>query len=157
MSRTFKLSLLTATLLVSASAAATDGYFSHGYGVKAQGIGGVGIAVPQDGLAAATNPAGAAFLSDRGDVGLTWFSPKRDAQIVGNVAGANGTYDGNGKSNFFIPELGYIKNGELSAAYTHGFKKTVNGVSSIPAAFGGGNANISLQENIFSVAYGWKY
>jgi long-chain fatty acid transport protein len=49
------------------------------------------------------------------------------------------------------------KNGELSAAYTHGFKKTVNGVNSIPAVFGGGNANISLEENILGVAYGWKY
>lgn len=46
--------------------------------------------------------------------------------------------------------------GELSVAYTHGFKKTVNGVNSIPAAYGGGNANISLEENILGVAYAWK-
>jgi long-chain fatty acid transport protein len=42
-------------------------------------------------------------------------------------------------------------------AYTHGFKKTVNGANSIPASYGGGNANISLEENILGVAYGWKY
>ncbi|MEJ1958447.1 MAG: hypothetical protein WDM70_02470 [Nitrosomonadales bacterium] len=81
---------------------ATDGYFSHGFGIKSEGIGGVGIALPQDGLAAATNPAGTAFVQDRADLGLTWFSPKRSAEIVGNGAGANGTYDGNGQSNFFI-------------------------------------------------------
>lgn len=109
MSRKFKLTLLATTLLASTSALATDGYFSHGYGVKSQGIGGVGIALPQDGLAAATNPAGTAFLSDRADVGLTWFGPKRSAQIVGNGAAPDASYDGNGKSNFFIPELGYIK------------------------------------------------
>lgn len=109
MSRKFKLTLLATALLASTSALATDGYFSHGYGVKSQGIGGVGIALPQDGLAAATNPAGTAFLSDRADVGLTWFGPKRSAQIVGNGAAPDASYDGNGKSNFFIPELGYIK------------------------------------------------
>ena len=56
---------------------ATDGYFSHGYGVKSQGMGGVGIALPQDGLAAAANPAGTAFVGDRFDLGLVWFRPSR--------------------------------------------------------------------------------
>jgi long-chain fatty acid transport protein len=32
----------------------------------------------------------------------------------------------------------------------------VQGSGSIPANFAGGNANINLSENIFSVAYGWK-
>ena len=54
-------------------ALATTGYFALGYGVKSAGMGGVGIALPQDGLAAATNPAGTAFVSDRVDLGLTWF------------------------------------------------------------------------------------
>jgi len=51
--------------------------------------------------------------------------------------------------------------GELSVAYTHGFKNTVIGVNSIPPGnppgFGGGNANISLEENSLGVAYGWKF
>jgi long-chain fatty acid transport protein len=46
--------------------------------------------------------------------------------------------------------------GELSFACTDAIKATVNGNGSIPGPFGGGNANISLGENIFSVAYGWK-
>jgi long-chain fatty acid transport protein len=45
---------------------------------------------------------------------------------------------------------------ELSFAYTHGFKQAVNGTNSIPASFAGGNANISLEEDILSIAYGWK-
>ena len=40
-------------VLVAPNAHATDGYFSHGFGIKAQGMGGVGIALPQDALAAA--------------------------------------------------------------------------------------------------------
>lgn len=42
-------------------------------------------------------------------------------------------------------------------AYTHGFRKNVNGVNSIPASFGGGEANVHLQENIIGVAYGYKF
>ena len=38
------------------AALATNGYFSHGFGIKAKGMGGVGIALPQDAMAAATNP-----------------------------------------------------------------------------------------------------
>jgi long-chain fatty acid transport protein len=62
-----------AALLLSTQALATDGYFSHGYGVKSQGMGGVGIALPQDALAAATNPAGMGLIGDRIDFGVTWF------------------------------------------------------------------------------------
>ena len=51
-SSTLLLGLLAPTL-----AQATNGYFSHGYGIKSQGMAGVGIALPQDGLAAASNPA----------------------------------------------------------------------------------------------------
>lgn len=160
MSRKFKLTLLATTLLASTSALATDGYFSHGYGVKSQGIGGVGIALPQDGLAAATNPAGTAFLSDRADIGLTWFGPKRSAQIVGNAFGADGVYDGNGKSNFFIPELGYIKKVNPAttaslAIYGNGGMNTQYAKNPYGAFGSTGQAGINLEQLFItpSVAY----
>ncbi len=40
------------------AALATNGYFAHGYGVRSVGVAGVSIALPQDGLVAASNPAG---------------------------------------------------------------------------------------------------
>ena len=49
------------------------------------------------------------------------------------------------------------KSGELSVAYTHGFKKTVRGNQSIPSSFGGGEADVSLSENVWGVSYGWKF
>jgi long-chain fatty acid transport protein len=98
-----------AALCVSESSLATDGYFSNGYGVKSQGVGGIGIALPQDGLAAAANPAGTVLVDDQLNLGINWFRPDRSATIVGNGAGLNGTYDGNGKKDFFIPEIGFIK------------------------------------------------
>ena len=100
------LAAFTAAAFAPAAALATTGYFSHGYGLKAKGMGGVGIALPQDALAPATNPAGIGFLGNRMDVGLDWFRPIRDAEIVGNGAGLNGSYDGSGRKNFFIPEFG---------------------------------------------------
>jgi long-chain fatty acid transport protein len=81
-------------------ALATNGYFSHGYGVKSQGLGGVGIALPQDSLAAATNPAGLGLVGDRVDVGLTWFRPDREAKISGTPGGfSDGTFEGNNREN----------------------------------------------------------
>jgi long-chain fatty acid transport protein len=45
---------------------------------------------------------------------------------------------------------------EISFAYIHAFNNTVNGVNSIPAAYGGGNANLSMYQNSFQMAFGWK-
>ena len=95
-------------LLLATPAQATNGYFSHGYGIKAIGMGGAGIALPQDAIAAAINPAGMAVLGNRVDFGVNWFSPSREAQLVGSPLPFNGTvYEGNESSNFFIPEFGY--------------------------------------------------
>lgn len=98
-------------LAASTSAQATDGYFAHGYGVRSQGVGGVGIALPQDALAAAANPAGMGKVGDRIDAGVTWFRPSREAEIEGNAGGAavNGTYEANDSQHFFLPEFGYNK------------------------------------------------
>jgi long-chain fatty acid transport protein len=133
MSTDLKKRLLAFTLFLSIPAFATDGYFSTGYGVKQQGQGGAGVALPQDSLAAATNPAGMVFVGDRFDLGLTWFRPIRGASITGSgAAGVDGIYDGSRKKNFFIPELGYnhlfnpklafgvsiYGNGGMNTAYT---------------------------------------
>lgn len=103
-------------------AMATNGYFTHGYGVKSQGIAGIGIALPQDGLFAATNPAGTAWVGNRADIGVTWFRPNRGAEIRGNDLGPygslDGKYDGNGTRDFLIPELGYVR--QLGPEWTAG-------------------------------------
>lgn len=129
--------------LLPGMAMATNGYFSHGYGVKAMGMAGVGIALPQDALAAATNPAGIAFVGDRADLGLTWFMPNRNAEIVGNSAmtpmgptSLNGSYDGNDTANFFIPEFGYVK--QLSPQFAAGI-----------AVYGNGGMNTDYESSPF--------
>lgn len=104
MSIDLRIRWLAFTLLLAIPAFATDGYFSTGYGVKQQGQGGAGIALPQDSLAAATNPAGMVFVGDRFDFGLTWFRPIRGASITGSEnPQLDGNFDGSRKKNFFIP------------------------------------------------------
>lgn len=107
-----KIAALLFAVSVSAPAFATNGYFSHGYGIKAKSMGGVGIAMPQDSLAAASNPAGMAMVGDRMDLGVDLFSPIRTATWTGTGGGVYnrplGDYK-SGKNLFAIPEFGYNK------------------------------------------------
>lgn len=70
----------------------TNGYFSHAYGSAGKGVAGVGVALPQDALSAADNPAGLAFVGARYDVGLSFFNPNRGYTVTGNPSGAPGTF-----------------------------------------------------------------
>jgi long-chain fatty acid transport protein len=99
--RTLLATACAAALAVPFAAQATNGYFAHGYGTKAKGMAGAGVALPQDGMAAATNPAGMVLVGNRVDFGLEIFRPDREANL-----GA-GWFEGNEASTFFIPEFGY--------------------------------------------------
>lgn len=148
-------------LLGNSPAFATNGYFSHGYGVKSQGIAGIGIALPQDGLAAASNPAGTALVGDRIDLGLTLFQPKRGADVVGNGFGLNGHYEGNDTKNFYIPEFGYTRhlNNDLAvglAIYGNGGMNTDYGKNPF-AAFGStGSAGVDLSQLFITPSIAYK-
>jgi long-chain fatty acid transport protein len=50
-----------------------------------------------------------------------------------------------------------LKNGkEISFAYIHAFNNTVNGEGAIPTTYGSGNVSLSMYQNSFQVAFGWK-
>ena len=138
------LAAATAAAFAPCAALATTGYFSHGYGIKSKAMGGVGIALPQDALAAASNPAGMAWVGNRLDLGVDWFKPDRGAEVVGSPA-FSGSYDGNGTSSFLIPEFGYNRmltpNQSLGVAvYGNGGMNTTYEASPFPrsAAAAGG-------------------
>lgn len=86
---------------LAGSAFATNGYFSHGYGMKAKGMAGASTANHDDAFFGANNPAAAAFAGNRIDLGVDLFSPKREAEI-GGFASAESDSD-----YFLIPEFGY--------------------------------------------------
>jgi long-chain fatty acid transport protein len=69
-------------------------------------MGGAGAALPQDSLAAATNPAGMVWVGDRLDAGVDWFTADRGSRISGNGMGLNGERHANGSDSFLIPEFG---------------------------------------------------
>ena len=93
----------------AAPALATNGYFAHGYGIKAKGMGGVSTALSQDSLGGATNPAAMVWAGNRVDLGGDVFMPKRDAQRSdAQPPGSplNGQVDSD-RTAFLIPEFGY--------------------------------------------------
>ena len=146
--------------LVPAAAFATTGYFSHGYGMKAKSMGGVGIALPQDSLAAATNPAGMALIGNRMDLGLDWFRPDRGAEIVGNPM-LSGTYDGNGASDFLIPEFGFNRMLDPNLAlgisvYGNGGMNTEYATSPFAAIGGSSPAGVDLSQLFIAPTIAWK-
>jgi long-chain fatty acid transport protein len=166
---------------VMAPAFATNGYFSHGYGIKSKGMAGVCYAYGQDALAAATNPANMVLVGSRRDVGLDYFRPQRESTLGAGFGPFAGTYDGNGSENFFIPEFGYNQmisnnisfgvsvfgNGGMNTDY-----KTLNprtagalcgpggpGCPPAPAAngfFGTGNVGVDLTQLFISPTLGVK-
>lgn len=152
---------IAAALLAPVAAHATNGYFSHGYGAKSLGIAGVGIALPQDALAAASNPAGTAAVGDRLDLGLSLFVPRRGADIAGNAFGPNASYSGSDRKVFFIPEFGYTR--KLSPSTHVGLAVFGNGgmntdyASNPYARFGAtGKAGINLEQVFISPSVAYK-
>jgi len=69
------LAIAVSGILASPAVNATNGYFAHGYSTKEKGLAGAGTAYSQDAMAAATNPAGMAFVGERLDIGAAIFSP----------------------------------------------------------------------------------
>ena len=96
---------LAAAGLIPGAALATDGYFANGYGMKSIGMGGVSMAVAQEPFGGATNPGAMSFLDTEWQLGLSWFSPHRNASRSGSQAGIDADVD-SGSNNFFIPEFG---------------------------------------------------
>ncbi len=156
-----KIAALIAIAAASGSAFATNGYFSHGYGMKAKGMAGVGIALPQDGLAAATNPAGMVMVGDRLDLGVDWFKPNRGATIAGTAVGIDGSYDGNGDSSFLVPEFGYNKmlGWDMSvgvSVYGNGGMNTKYNTSPFVPLTGQNPAGVNLEQLFIAPTFAMK-
>ena len=89
----------------------TNGYSPTGFGTTNKGLAGAGVALPQDALAGATNPAGMLMVGDRVDLGVALFNPNRGFTADNNGGPPfptiqPGTYD---SSNdwFLVPSFGW--------------------------------------------------
>lgn len=168
---TFKQTALRAAALVALGTAllpahATDGYFPHGFGIKAKGMGGAATALAQDGFAGANNPAAAAFAGNRLEAGLDLFMPDREMSRTGT----GGMLDVSVRSDkrlFYVPEFGYnvalsrdlgvgitvFGNGGMNTTYPGGQLNC--GMGPANALCGMGNLGVDLSQLIVapSVAY----
>lgn len=131
-------------LLVPALSQATNGYFSHGTGLKSRALAGAGVAFPQDAMAGATNPAGMAFVGNRVDVGAVLFKPDRGYSPSTSLANGNGgafTLGAGSETSrnrgFIIPSFGL--NYMLSEQDAIGF--SVYGNGGMNTSYKSGNAS----------------
>ena len=87
---------------------ATDGYFSHGYGMQAKGMGGASTAVAESAFGAASNPATMAFVGNKFEIGVDLFSPWRKSERSGSPPGVGLDGSSESGSNYFaVPEIAY--------------------------------------------------
>ena len=178
-----KVILLIIIFLTPMLVNATNGYFSHGTGIKNKGMAGAGVAYPQDALAAAINPAGMAFIGNRFDIGATLFMPDRSYSSRPSLANGNGGAFTIGPNSiesddkrFVIPSFGInynineqntlglsiYGNGGLNTTYSGGtasFDPTGMGGAGMtfPGTFGAGTAGVDLFQVFVNASYSYKF
>ena len=155
---------VTAALTVPMTAMATNGYFAHGYGTKNKGLAGGGVALSQDAMAAATNPAGMVTVGDRLDLGLAIFSPSSRGysetdQFTGFVSGASSSQESD-NDFFLIPHIG--RNWMLDSDSSIGLSVYGNGgmnteyKNGVFAGGSGGVTGVNLEQLFINTTYSRK-
>jgi long-chain fatty acid transport protein len=165
-----KLAAVAMVAMPCVSAFATNGYFSHGYGMKAKGMGGAAVAMTDSAFAGANNPAIAAWAGDRAELGVDVFMPERGMQRSGSAAGLNAQLSSDSTS-FLIPEFGYNraindKMGVGISVYGNGGMNTDYAGGSIPAGVcgpsaanvlcGSGRVGVDLMQLIVAPTFAYK-
>lgn len=170
--------LATFSAGLGASAHATDGYFSSGYGMKSSGRGGAAQGFTDDAFGGANNPASIAWVGNRIDVGATLFVPERGASRTGS-AGAFGAMDPGRDFNqssesqrFVIPEFAFSHalpadfavgvavygNGGLNTNYAgngvNGF--CPQGPGTYNALCGQGRLGVNLTQGLIAPTLAWR-
>ena len=162
-----KIAALLFAVGVSAPAFATNGYFAHGYGMKAKGMAGAATATASDAMGGANNPASMVFAGDRLDVGIDWFSPKRGASRTGSFADFS---ENSASNNFLVPEFGYnmmlgekmslgitvYGNGGMNTDYAQGNSVTGIACPGSNPLCGVGKLGVNLEQLIVAPTFAYK-
>jgi long-chain fatty acid transport protein len=152
------------TLLVLFAATpllATNGYFVHGNSTASKGMAGSGIALAQESLDVAGNPAAAALLDAEFAAGFGLFSPDRGYTVTGNPSGQPGTFGlqpGNVQSQsryFPMPSLSANfrpsqKNAFAFAFYGQGGMNTDYRTNTF---YGGDHTGVDLQQMFLTATW----
>ncbi len=88
-----RLATAIVTLLLTTPLWATNGYFMHGIGTKNKAMAGAGLALLDDAISVASNPATALAAAGKYDVGIAVFSPLRQYETTDSLYnGQGGTF-----------------------------------------------------------------
>lgn len=173
-------SLIAAGCLTPMIASATNGYFSHGYGLKGKGRAGVSTAFTDDTFGGANNPAQMVWVGQRLDAGIDWFRPIREASRVGSNNFGTGNFDFSEESennDFLIPEFGYnmmisptlslgvtvYGNGGMNTTYESGASlfgggcRALGGANPANPLCGIGSLGVNLSQLIIAPTLAWKF
>lgn len=146
------------------AAMATNGYFSHGYGMKAKGMGGAAVADADNAFAGANNPAASAWVGNRAELGLDLFMPSPRSMERVNVMAASVTSDSN---LFYVPEFALNRavsdklgigisvygNGGMNTDYAGGQNTCGAGTNVL---CGSGRLGVDLSQLIIAPTVGYK-
>lgn len=156
------------SILLPATSQATNGYFSHGYGTINSGMAGAGTALSQDSIAAATNPAGMAFVGTRVDGGLEAFFPDRSYKVTGsdpNLPGLAFYLEPGQKQSrngsFLIPDFGF--NQALDNGHSLGISIFANGgmntqySGSGGGTFNAGQTGVNMEQLFIAPTWSWEF
>ncbi len=176
-------SLLFGCLMVSQIAIASDGYFPHGTGAKNKALAGAGMAMPEDAISIVNNPAVAAFLDDRMDVGLAIYQPRRNLRVFGEGSkGANDAFSldeadtDSDNDLFFTPEFAQTRQLKNNSAFAwafymrNGIGTSIKGggasfdpdgdgplgVVNLPGTYGDGDTALELSQALVDVTWAKK-
>ena len=163
------LAIAISSVIAAPVANATNGYFAHGYSTKEKGLAGAGTAYSQDAMAAATNPAGMAFVGERLDLGAAFFNPSpRSYTLTGTPPGmmsginaAPGVKVESENDLFVIPHIAY--NWQLQKNSTVGVTVYGNGGMNTEynaadtqfgaGTFGAGTTGVNLEQLFINVSF----
>ena len=146
----------------STSVMATNGYFTHGYGMTHKGMAGAGVAVSNDVMSAANNPAALAVKGTQFSAGLDLFSPSREYRVSDVDFFAEGGFylPGSGQKSendyFLIPEfaVGYEINDQWNLGltiYANGGMNTEYAANQgNPGTFYAGTTGVDLKQVFIS-------
>lgn len=134
------------------------GAYTHGYGIKSLGFGGLGFVLAEDSYTLSSNPAGASVMGRRYDLGLDYQNPHPAATVRGNQLGPDDEEPSLSRS-FPVPQIG----GVLPIS-----ERTVIGASAFFAGFGtdyrhspyarfGGDPRVSLSLAQAGVSGAYSY
>jgi long-chain fatty acid transport protein len=168
--KAFRLAAIAAVIAGPLTAAmATNGYFSHGYGMKAKGMGGAAVAMTDNAFAGANNPAAAAFAGDRMELGLDLFMPQRGFSRTGSAGGIDVAQDSD-SNLFYVPEFGYNRavsdkigvgiavygNGGLNTNYAGGKINCGAGAGTANALCGSGKLGVDMMQLVVAPTFAYK-